>query len=33
MTPDGLSTGLTRKPDSPTCAKQATELLRPLVTW
>ena len=23
----------TQKPDSPTCAKQAIEFIRPLVTW
>ena len=24
---------LTQKPDSPTCAKQAMALIRPLITW
>jgi sugar phosphate isomerase/epimerase len=28
-----LSMEFTQKPDSPTCAKQAIEFIRPLVTW
>ena len=28
-----LSMEFTQKPDSPTCAKQAMEFIRPLVTW
>ena len=27
------STTLTQQPDSPTCAKQAMELIRPLIAW
>ena len=28
-----LSMEFTQKPDSPTCARQAMEFIRPLVTW
>jgi hypothetical protein len=33
MAPVWLSLELARKPDSPTCARQAMDCIRPLMTW